>query len=695
MRTSETAPAGVTTGVPPPGRDPRRLFDLAIVVAFVLLLLALAWPFLSDVSRLAVTKDPAWYTWRGKLILDANPSLLLTKHGPFGMLSGGYRITTPVLGAMLNRIAGVAPQRYTILMMVGTPVMASAALGAFAYRCKRRPFLFLITMIAGVGLFLTIPYLGYLDDVMCLFLLATALPFLEPARRSWGARSAVALILFLAMLTHPTTTGIFALVLVASTGLRFLAFRFSLRKTLDTDGPLLLSVLAGLFAGAVFWKLGLWGAKAGFGEAVLAQPYASAFFRNRLNSWVQSMHPRVTYPLVALAIAWIAATWWRGRPKAVDWHSRISLLWLLPLIGVFGYLAGKAYPYYRFINPTLAPMLLVGLGLWVIVCGCWRAAHRLGWNVRALVAVGVVASLAIAGLLNLKPGLHAWSRQQPWINDPTLVAVSAARAYADSQPGRPMVFVVSPDPASGTAWGIAKQAMSTTLGALSGDEVARTFFFVGTPQDFLAGRPTLTSHPLYDRLSRGFLADAQAGLRGFSLDPVVIRLDVDNRDAPSPTPGILSEIRPGVSVVIGSGAAPLSDTGAATATRAAAAQARKLRTPTGVLGNPAHLLRTLFGLFLLLVLPGLIASRWFGLEGVPTKVALIPGLSVALILGAGVLVVAVHRGPFGAVDGWVTLALALAAAAAMWFLARTRPGLVPADAAVLPDPVESPAAAPV
>jgi hypothetical protein len=693
MRTSETTPGEVTTGSTSTA-GPRRIFDIAIVVAFGLLLLALAWPFLSDVSRLAVTKDPAWYTWRGKLLLDANPSLLLTKHGPFGMLSGGYRITTPVLGAMLNRIAGVAPQRYTILMMVGTPLMASAALGAFAYRCKRRPFLFLITMVAGVGLFLTIPYLGYLDDVMCLFLLATALPFLEPSRRSWGARSAVALILFLAMLTHPTTTGIFALVLVASAGLRLLAFRFSVRKTLETEGPLLLSAFAGLVAGAVFWKLGLWGAKAGFGEAVLAQPYASAFFRNRLHSWVQSMHPAVTYPLVALAIAWIAATWWKARPKPVDWHSRISLLWLLPLIGVFGYVAGKAYPYYRFINPTLAPMLLVGLGLWVIVCGCWWAARRFGWNVRALVAVGMAASLAIAGLLYLKPGLQAWGRQDPWIDDPTLVAVSAARAYADAQPDRPVVFVISPDPASGTAWGNAKQAMNTTLGALSGDEVARTFFFVGTPQDFLAGRPTLTGHPLYDRISRGFAADAATGLRAFSPDPAVIRLDVDNQDAPPPTPGLLTEIRPGVSVVIGPGAAPLSDAGAAAATRAAAAQARKLRTPTGVLGDPAHLLRTLFGLFLLLVLPGLIASRWFGLEGLSTKLALIPGLSVALVLGAGVLVVAVHRGPFGAVDGWVTLALALAVAVAMWFLARTRPDLVPPDVVDALDGAQTAAAAP-
>jgi hypothetical protein len=673
MRTKEAAPAEVSTA---PRAQGRRLFDVLILVAFGLLLLGLAWPFLADTTRLAVTKDPAWYTWRGKLLLEANPALLLTKHGPFGMLSGGYRITTPVLGALLNRIAGVAPQRYTILMMVGMPLLACAALGTFAYRCKARPFLYLITLVAGVGLFLTTPYLGYLDDVTCLFLLATALPFLAPARTSWGARSAVALILFLAVLTHPTTTGIFALVLVASTVLRWLAFRFSLRRTLEMDGPMLLSALAGVVVGAAYWRLGLWGAKAGFGESVLSQPYTSAFFRARLNSWLQSMHPKVTYALVALAVAWIAATWWRARPKPVDWHSRMSLLWALPLIGIFGYVLGKSYPYYRFINPTLSPMLLVGLGLWVIVWGMRWLARRQGWNVRAMVAVGMIGALAIAGFLYLKPGFHAWSRQTPWIDDPTLVAATAARAYADAQPDRPVVFIISPDPASATAWGAAKQAMNTTLAALSGNEIARTFFFVGTPQDFVAGRPTLTGNALYDRISRGFLGDAQAGLQAFGQEPMVLRLDVDNKAAPAPDAGLLRELGSGVSVVVVSGTAPFSQAAADVATRTANAQARKLRDHPSPFANPGHLLRNIVGLFLMLVLPGLIASRWFGLSDLPTKLGLIPGLSIGLLLGAGVLVIAVHHGPIEPLQGWLTLALALLAAVGLAALAHRRPHLI-------------------
>ena len=97
-----------------------------------------------------------------------------------------------VLGAMLNRIAGVAPQRLHVPHDDARRCSPAPPLGAFAYRNKGRPFLYLITMLAGVGLFLMTPYLGYLDDVTCLFLLATALPFLAPARTSWGAPSALA-----------------------------------------------------------------------------------------------------------------------------------------------------------------------------------------------------------------------------------------------------------------------------------------------------------------------------------------------------------------------------------------------------------------------------------------------------------------------------------------------------------------------
>ena len=125
--------------------------------------------------------------------------------------------------------------------------------------------------------------------------------------------------------------------------------------------------------------------------------------------------------------------------------------------------------------------------------------------------------------------------------------------------------------------------------------------------------------------------------------------------------------------------------------RAASAEARKLHSPTGIFGSPVHLLRNVLGLLLVLVLPGLIASRWFGLEDLPTKIALIPGLSVALVLGAAVAVMAVDRSPFSAAEGWATMALALAAAAVLAMLARRRPSLVQESHDLIVVPESAPA----
>src|SRR5439155_887322 len=101
----------------------------------------------------------------------------------------------------------------------------------------------------AAALFLTLPYVGYMDNITCLFLLAMTLPFLQPARTSWGARTALALLMFSATMTHPTTLAIFVVVLVASAGLHLLTSRFSLRETWRSDGWVLLSSAVGALAG--------------------------------------------------------------------------------------------------------------------------------------------------------------------------------------------------------------------------------------------------------------------------------------------------------------------------------------------------------------------------------------------------------------------------------------------------------------
>ena len=56
--------------------------------------------------------------------------------------------------------------------MLGIPILTGLALGAGAFRRFRDPLVVLLTMLAAAGLFLTTPYVGYLDNITVLFLLS-------------------------------------------------------------------------------------------------------------------------------------------------------------------------------------------------------------------------------------------------------------------------------------------------------------------------------------------------------------------------------------------------------------------------------------------------------------------------------------------------------------------------------------------
>src|SRR5438874_12257764 len=209
---TDVRPTVPAAGPPPVRERPFFASPWIFLVAVAGTLLAYGWVFLIHPTLVAPTRDPAWYTWRANLLLHATPDSIVKNWGPFGMFSGGYRVTTPVIGALLMRVAGVSRYTFSILFMVGVPILASLAIAAFAYRHRRDPLLFLLTLFAGGALFLTTPYVGYMDNITCLFILGMTLPFLQAARTSWGARTALMLLLFLATMTHPTTLGIFVAV---------------------------------------------------------------------------------------------------------------------------------------------------------------------------------------------------------------------------------------------------------------------------------------------------------------------------------------------------------------------------------------------------------------------------------------------------------------------------------------------------
>ena len=96
----------------------------AIALVIVILGLALGWRFLADPSLSAPTRDPAWYTWRAQVILDAEP-----RPGRPGVGSAravrrpAIGSACPSMGALLQRVVGIDRYTFSTLFMIAIPIL--------------------------------------------------------------------------------------------------------------------------------------------------------------------------------------------------------------------------------------------------------------------------------------------------------------------------------------------------------------------------------------------------------------------------------------------------------------------------------------------------------------------------------------------------------------------------------------------
>jgi hypothetical protein len=658
---TEASPAAT---VPIPA-SPGRLGSWWVIGGFgLVLLLILGWRLLADPSLSAPTRDPAWYTWRANVILQSDPGSVAREWGPGSVFSGGYRVTAPLAGALLQRVAGIDQYSFSAFLMIGIPVLAGMALGAAGFRSRRDALIVLLSMLVAAAMFLTTPYVGYLDNITMLFILCVMLAFLGAARTSWGARSALFLLGVAAAFTHPTTCVIFGALLMAVFAFHFLTSRFSLGAALASDGPMLMSVGFGMIAGLAMWVIGIWGQTAKLSDAALPPPYTKEFFLDRLGGWFTSLQPLVTGPLMVAAVG-SAILLARRKREPADAYEVVSAWWLLPLAGSFGFLIPglTAYPYYRFMNATAAPIALTGIGAFVAV----RWFLRLGQRARI---AGVLAAVAVVGALGwvLYDGLeHRWvSEQGQWIDQSARASLAGVHEVVADAGERPSVFVVNfADTA--TAYGWAKTFTNVLRTGLPGDAAERSATYFGTLENFLAGRPTTGRDAGYTQTSKDYFAEVQAQRRRFPQDPLVFVVGQFYKGAGDQQAAIDEGIRIGPDVVV-IRADGLYEPSADITSRALAAantEQARLDDHPGALSNPVHSVRVLGGLFFLAVLPGLIAAPWFGLKDTPSRMALIPGMSFCLTLLSGIAVLAVWRGPLTTAKAWVVVGVATATAAGL------------------------------
>ena len=623
----------------------------AFLLTALVLVFVFGSSFIVDGNRVAPTKDPAYYTWRTEALISEGPTTLIELRGPeiegSGMFEGGYRVTAPILGGFLRHLADIESLRTTVVLMVVLPVLIALLLGGFAYRQRRDPLIFHAVALGAGSLLLTPPFVGYLDNVLCLMFLAAALHFIPPLRESWGARGGFALFLVLSGLTHPTTLIIFCMTLGAMSVVRLVYRRFDLRSVVRDDAPLLLTAFGSLVLTILIWTIGIWGDSASLTESALPPPYGVDFFLNRMVLWIDAMHPLLNGPLFLIGLVGLLAA---GRRAAEDHLSLVAIVWLAPIVGAFGFLADKAYPYYRFFNTTLAWVLLVGIGAYF--------AARFFIQRGGLALLGLLALAVIIGN-NFVQGLEqsGWNRPTSgWISEEARTDLDALRGYLEAvDEDTPVIFVIDDEPAQPfQIYGFTKLSGNTSRYGLPLGMVDRGYLYLGDLDNLLAGEPTLTGEETYDTLSPALLEDAEKGIEASGEEPLIVVASVFNKK--------------GANADIFEGGTPPSEAlivtdGAVVAPGGSQAVASGDEESGGIF----HLLLVLVG-FALICLPGFFAYRLlFPAADLGSALGMVPALGLALIAAVTTLVLAILRTPFsqGVALGCLVLATILVAVPAL------------------------------
>lgn len=629
---------------------------LAFIATAVALFVIFGQTFILNPDRVAPGDDPAFYTWRAEALLSEEPAELLEIKGPRDVLAGGYRVSSIVTGGILRRVADIHPFTYTILFTVSLRCLTALLLAGFAYRARRDPLVFHSVAFASAGLFLTPPFYGYLDNMLCLFFLAGALFFLTPAAHSWPVRIGLGGLLIVSGLTHPTTLVIFFLVVCAMAAVRWLFRAFDWRSVVHADGPAVAVTFVSLVVTYLIWKVGIWGEPVSLSEAAVPPPADQDFFMNRLELWLDTMRLPLNAPLFAIGALGLLAA---GRRAAEDDLARTSIVWLAPLAGIFGFLAGVAYPYYRFFNTTLAWVLLVGLGGYFVL--------RFLLNRNAL--LGALGALAFAAVVatNFAANLDLWNDpDEAWlVGDQRRDLAALKNALEESGEGRPVVFVTDTEkPLDTQVYGDTKFTANISRSGVPHGYLDRTHVYLGSLDNFLVDEPTEGHSEFYRELSEDTLQETQTDVG----ESVIVLMSVFNEQ------GSNTEVFPATNreegeVALGPPSIWVVEDASVTTLSGEDVPVADDVDDRGFL----HLLRVIAVIALLLV-PGYLMLRWMlPSAGLAEGLGLVPALAITALALSGTAVLAVTRAPLSTGAAWAAVAVAFIAGGLPYLLARRRP----------------------
>ncbi|MEP6759258.1 MAG: hypothetical protein ABJB55_08685 [Actinomycetota bacterium] len=581
-------------------------------------------PFLRHSYRFGVGPDIPVYLWwsrvgaaEGLSVVGERPGspalfavLSTTLHLPLAAVTAGFEVA---LAAVIGAV--------TAMLVRAARVLAGERRGARA-----------AWILAGLlaGLFSVHLSAGYLAN------LAFAAPFIAAAvclaqgiRR--GAMAA-AILLGGGGLAHPQffLTGLLVLVAVASWSLA----RGERGWSSDAGRVAIASlgggavVAGGLLAMAIGpARLAVDTSKDGFlRRAGLGESVRRAYLDRFLHRWARY----VQWLALPLTVFGLMRTSGFARRLLAAWTALVVLG--APIGLVTGWFPADRLITFGFSIPALAGVGVVSLWLWL---------ERRIW-------LGTIVATALVGLM-AAGALISWSRQQPFISPLELArATTAARIAETLRPGRPLVFIV--DDADATASFLATRAANIIRAAMPPDRVADVYVYVGTPQNFLAGIPTIRGDNEFDALSRVYLRDIPQNSQqppvglvlvpfnrtpGAAVDPGVFRWSrgvFATIPGPSPLPPVRDPLEP--SSPAGIALATLAILGLTGAVGFGWARWAGLDLLAAVAVAPAFGVATL-------ELGGVVFERL----GLPLSGSVGPTIVTLIAAGAGLLLLVVQRQP--------------------------------------------------